>query len=234
MPRQQLVQSRGMMVADAAEDISKPGTGIDPIQACRHDERIHRGSSLATAIGSGEQPGLPSHGDPAKCALACVVAQTNTAIWKQAAGALPPFEHVVQRAGDIGMARELGACRAHPVFQIGHERYDHGLMDSSAPSRGLARDLVLCREDGVDPAHGFYSRRRLAQFREFEELAAGVSSAARFGDRSRQGSAVIKAVESGRGIGLQDTLPPGKITGGDWHRHIGGRRDGRMILASPV
>jgi hypothetical protein len=36
----------------------------------------------------------------------------------------------------------------------------------------LAVDFALCREDGIDPPHGFDSERCPAQFRELEELSA--------------------------------------------------------------
>ena len=38
MPRQQLVQSGGGVVSDAAEHVGKLGTRIDVIQACGYDE----------------------------------------------------------------------------------------------------------------------------------------------------------------------------------------------------
>ncbi len=148
--------------------------GSTVIQACGHDERIHRCGTLATAIGSGERPGLPTQSHTAESALRYIVAQANSAIIEEAVKTLPALQHIVHGLGDIGVARELRSCRAHPVFQISHERRDPCLSDSAAPISGLAVDLALRREDGVDPAHGVDCERRRAQFRQFKKLATGV------------------------------------------------------------
>ena len=58
VPREQLVQTGRGVVCDAAQNISKPGAGIDAVQLGRDDERVHRRCPFAATVGAGEQPGL--------------------------------------------------------------------------------------------------------------------------------------------------------------------------------
>jgi hypothetical protein len=67
---------------------------------------------IATAIRSGEQPSLPIQSHTAESVSGYLVAPTNMAINQKAAEALPSLLHMVYGLGDIGMARELGGCRA--------------------------------------------------------------------------------------------------------------------------
>ena len=57
---------------------------------------------------------------------------TNTPIIEEARERGPAFEHVLHGFGDVIAARELGALRAHPAFQIGDQWRAELLADSSA------------------------------------------------------------------------------------------------------
>src|ERR1700733_11368904 len=54
-------------------------------------------------------------------ALCRVVREADPPIVKEASEGRPAREHVVDRLGDLGMAREFGALGAHPVFERGDQ-----------------------------------------------------------------------------------------------------------------
>ena len=54
MPGEQLVQLRGWIIGDAAQDVGKPSLWIETIEFCRGDQGVHRGGPLATPVGTGE------------------------------------------------------------------------------------------------------------------------------------------------------------------------------------
>jgi hypothetical protein len=60
-------------------------------------------------------------------------------------------------------ARELGALRAHPGLQIGHERRAEFLANRLAPFCALTVDGPLDLEQGVDPADCFQRQRGAEQ-----------------------------------------------------------------------
>ena len=227
------------MVTDATEDISEPGARIDVIQAGGDDQGIYRGGPLPhrdqirrtarpSALGRYHEVRVPRH-----CCSA------NAAIAEEATEALLSLQNVVHSFGNIGVAREFGTCRAHPVFELGDKRCDPGLAKGVALIGGLAVDFPLCREDRVDPPHGFDCEWRLAQFRELEEFAARMGPASCLGDRTRLARRVIETVEPGIGVGLQDAPPPREMperTGGRTVRRIveQGRRPGIAAEGSVV
>ena len=48
------------MVVDPVEHLGQPGTRIDVVEFGGDDERVHGCGTLATTIGTGEQPALPA------------------------------------------------------------------------------------------------------------------------------------------------------------------------------
>src|ERR1700744_5925224 len=72
-PWQKLLELGCRMIVDPAEGISEPGSWIDVIQFCRHDQRVHGRGSLTTSIRSGEQPGFSAEGNTAQAAFGGIV-----------------------------------------------------------------------------------------------------------------------------------------------------------------
>ena len=128
IPRQQLVQARCRMIADPVEHIRQPGSRIDIIQFGGDDERIHRCSPFATAIGTSEQPCLATQRNPAQRPFGGIVRQTDPAIVNEPAEGNPALQHVVDRLCHVGVARHLAAHIAHPAFE------DHPRERRSAPA----------------------------------------------------------------------------------------------------
>jgi hypothetical protein len=65
------------MIGNTCQDIGKPGTRIDIVEARGGNQRIHRRRSFAAAITAGEQPALPavlSAITPGDCWSAAVMA----------------------------------------------------------------------------------------------------------------------------------------------------------------
>ena len=67
--------------------------------------------------------------------------------------AVPALQHVVHRFGHGGVAREPGALRAHPVFELCDEGGALLLARREAPLGGLTVDRALDTEQRVDPRH---------------------------------------------------------------------------------
>src|SRR4051812_1298982 len=91
------------------------------------------------------------------------------------------------------MAREFGALRSHPRFEIGDERHNALSTNSNALDRREPVDLAFDREDHVDALDRFERERsnhaelatRLAgDVGEHEELASSMRPTRGFGERS--------------------------------------------------
>ena len=63
--RQELMQTGPGMICDAREHIGEPCFGVDTVEACRHDERVHDGGSLG-AVGACKQPGASAESEAAR------------------------------------------------------------------------------------------------------------------------------------------------------------------------
>ena len=128
----------------------------------------------------------------------------------------PAREHVVDRLGNRGMAREFGALGAHPVFQPG----DQGGALFFAPRAqtfhsGQSIDLALDVKERVDAFDGLQSDRRdrrriLAAPRiggdagQLEELASRMAPAQRLNDQAGFAIGKIEAVVAVKRVGLQN------------------------------
>ena len=199
------------MISDTIQHIGEPGAGIDIVKSRRDDERIHCGRSLAAAVTTREQPGLPAERHAAQRAFGRVVCETNASIVQEASERLPPFEHVIHRLRDIGVAREPAAFGSHPLLERGHERCDPDLPDGM-PLRGRQTvDLTLDIKDCIDPPHRLDRQRRFGNIGKLEQMASAVAPACRFGDRGRLAANRIEIVEAIIGIGLQDPAIAGQM-----------------------
>src|SRR5690242_12333554 len=76
--------------------------------------------AVGTAFGAGEQPGLAPESKAAQSAFGRVVGQVDASIVGEAGEPLPALEHIVDRPGDGGCARQPRALLAKPRFQRCH------------------------------------------------------------------------------------------------------------------
>lgn len=102
---QLVVSIRGRVPRDAGEHIGQPGLRIDVVKLGGDDEAVQQCGPLATAIGTGEQPGLAAEGQPAQRPIGGVVAEADPAIVEEAAEGGPALEHVVHGGCEVGVAR---------------------------------------------------------------------------------------------------------------------------------
>jgi hypothetical protein len=63
MPGQEIGESGGRMIGDAAQHVRQPSLGIDVVHLGRHDKAIHERRPIAAAVGTGEQPCPSSEGN---------------------------------------------------------------------------------------------------------------------------------------------------------------------------
>jgi hypothetical protein len=91
---------------------------VDVVELGRGDQGIDRGGPLATAIGTREQPGSAPEGNAAQGAAAALlvrqmlVRQMRPSPRKREGQ--PARQHVIDRLGGLGVARQSGAFGAHP------------------------------------------------------------------------------------------------------------------------
>jgi hypothetical protein len=58
IPGQELVDLLDVVIVDPSEHVCEPRLRIDVVEPCGLDQRVHHRSTLAAAIGAGEQPRL--------------------------------------------------------------------------------------------------------------------------------------------------------------------------------
>ncbi len=63
IPRQAFVEPMGWVLGNAGEDVAQPGLSVHVVHLGRDDDTEHGGGALSAAIGTGEQPLLPTQGD---------------------------------------------------------------------------------------------------------------------------------------------------------------------------
>jgi hypothetical protein len=143
------------VAGDAGEDISEPCLRIDVVHLRRDDQAVHGGGAFTAAIGTGEQPRLPSQSDAAQSAFGGIVRQANAAIVEEARKARPALEHVVHGLCEIAAARKLGPLGLHPGLEIGDERPTQMLTDGAAIVGALPVDATLDLEQAIDAPDGF-------------------------------------------------------------------------------
>lgn len=206
------------MLGNASEHIGEPGLRIDIVQAGGLDQGVEDGCALAAAIGSAKQPGLPSERHAAQGAFGGIVGQADLAVLKEASEGVPAAQHVVDRFGEIVVAREPGELGSEPGVKLGHERRTQFLAHNEPLGHALTVDAALDIEQSIDPLHGLDRDRvdhagmlaaallagRTGNVGQFEELAPRVGKAAGLMHRRRQTTGSIKLAVTTIGIGLQD------------------------------
>ena len=131
---------------------------------------------------AGEQPRLPAESETAQSPFGGIVGQANPSVFEEAGEGRPARQHVVERLGDRGVARQLGALGAHPGLQRRDQIGGDLAPDAQTLVGPLAVDVALDVEDGVDAPDRLQGDRRdrrgvLAAPRiggdvgQFEELA---------------------------------------------------------------
>jgi hypothetical protein len=192
------------VIGEAAQHVFEPRLRVDVVELGGGDERVDRGCTLTSAVGTREQPIAPSEGDAAQCSFGGVVRQANPAVVEEADEGGPALQHVLHRLGDLVVPGEPGPLAPHPCFQLAHEGCHVRFAQRQALIFGDAIEGALDIEDGVDPAHGFEGQRRLGNVRQHEELAPGVAPARRLGDRPGVAAQIVELVEPGERIGLEN------------------------------
>src|SRR5258708_4682190 len=93
-------------------------------------------------------------------AFSGIVAEANPAVVDEARKPVPTLEHVVDRFGDRGRARQAGALLAQPCFQRRQKRRALLLADAQPLVRGKAVDAALDIEQDVDTPNRLQRDRR--------------------------------------------------------------------------
>src|SRR3979490_2947700 len=74
-------------------------------------------NAARAALGTGEEPRLSPQCKSSKSALSCIVREADPAIFDEAGKPVPTLEHVVDRLGDRGRARQARVLLTQPRFQ---------------------------------------------------------------------------------------------------------------------
>ena len=217
VPRQEFGQSRHRQGRDAVKDVGQPSLGVDVVEFRGADQGVHDRGAHAAAIGAAEQPCFTAEGHAAQRSFGRVVAQADAAILEEAGEGGPALEHVVDRLGDLGVARQPGTLGAHPGFERCDHRGDMRLAISQPLRCRVPVDLALPGEDGVDLADCFQRQWRwwsfpgAGQIRELEEATPGMGPAQRFGDGPAGPCRRVEPTEAGIGVRLKNPRIAGKV-----------------------
>ena len=155
----------------------------------------------------------------------------------------PAAEHVVDRLGQIVVAREPGELGVQPGMEIGHQRRAVLLARGEACGGALAIDGTLDVEQRIEASHGLkrdridlpgpFATAFLAgspfDVGKLEELAPRVREAASFENRPRLAPLTIELVVTAIGISLQDARPGREMRPG--MRSEWGPKRSRLSLA---
>ena len=221
VPGHQFIELLDGMAGDTGEDVGQPGLGIDVVELGGDDEAVHEGGTVAATIGAGEQPGFPAKGDATQGSFGGIVAEADAAVVEESGEGVPTLEHVIDGAGDVGVARQLTPFLAHPCFERGDQRRGLFVANGKPPIGRQTVDGALDLEQGVDPPDCFEGDRRdnsrgsvlgLASgiglnIGEDEELAPRMAPARRLQDGTRASLIGIQLAVAAIGIGLQDAGP---------------------------
>jgi hypothetical protein len=79
------------MIRQSCQDVGEPGARIDVIELAGFDEGVDSGGALAAAVGAGEGPVVPAHGDAAQGALGGIVGQIDPSVIEEAIIAVQRF-----------------------------------------------------------------------------------------------------------------------------------------------
>ena len=88
--------------------------------------------------------------------------------------AVPAFEHVIHRLGEVVAARQLGALFTHPALEIGDQRRTRVLAQAS---RSSARTPLMSRSMAKSSSHDADEPRKLLHVMRGQRRAAGLGSA---------------------------------------------------------
>ena len=99
------------MLGNSSQHIGQPRLRIDIVEATGLDQRIDDGGALPAAIRAAEWPRLPAQRHTAQRTFGSVVGQANSAVSEEPGEGIPAPQHVVDRLGQIMMARQLRQLR---------------------------------------------------------------------------------------------------------------------------
>ena len=152
---------------------------------------------------------------PLQRAFGRVVGEADPAVVEEARKPVPTLEHVVDRLGDGGRARQAGTLLPQPGFQGGHKRRALLLADAQPLVGGKAIDAALDIEQHIDALDRLQRDRRdrgclLAapgiggDVGQLEELPPRMRPTQRRRDRPRQARRIVKLVVAAISVGLQN------------------------------
>jgi len=117
IPWQQFSNPALRHICDASEHVGQPCLWIGVIELGRHDQRGHGRRPVSTALGTGEEPRLSPQCESSKSTLGCIVREADPAVFDESGKPVPTLEHVVDRLGDRGRARQARVLLTQPRFQ---------------------------------------------------------------------------------------------------------------------
>jgi len=208
------------MLGDASKHIREPSLRIDVVEASGLDQGVKDGRALAAAIGSTEQPGLPTKGHAAQSAFCRVVREANPAVVEEAGEGIPAQKHVVDGLGEIVVARQPGELGSEPSMELSHQRCAQFAAHREPVGSVFAVDGTLDVEQGIDPLHGLERdwvdhagmltaallAGRAGDVGQLEELAPRMGKAASLDHGRRHTTGSIELAVAAIGIGL-DLIP---------------------------
>ena len=217
IPWQQFSNPALRHICDASEHVGQPCLWIDVIELGRHDQCCHCRCSVGAAFGAGEQPRLSTECKSSKRTFGRVVREADPAIFDESGKPVPTLEHVIDRLGDRGRARQARVLLTQPRFKSGQNGRTLFMAYAEALFGAQAVDVALDIEQRVNALNRLQRNRRDrrcvlsapcigSDIGQLEELSPCVCPAQCGRNRSLRARGIVELVVPAIGVGLQDAL----------------------------
>ena len=199
------------MVRNPGNYVAQPGVRIDVVEATGLDQRVDGGRAVTATVPATEGPVSAPNGNGPDPSLRCVVRHANPAVMDKAGKAAPTRQHVVDRLGQITLARQSAILLAQVKLEVGNKRGNVDLPPGEPLVRALTPDLALGGKDRVHLRHDLEGERRTAQPGLFVERTTRMSPAGSLLDGPWLTARRVESIMASIGVGLQDAAIAGEL-----------------------
>ena len=183
-PRQQFVYAVDRVISDIGQNMGQVSTRVDTIEFAAPDERVHRCSPLAPAIGTDEHKIFSSEADAAQRVFREIIVYLDRAVIAVQDQRGPLIQRVVDRLGRLRLGRQCFELGPKPGF-VGIEQRPGLFLSRAQP---LVRRLAAYAGfDGVESAdifERFFRRIRRCAHVNIVEFSPRVSMTGRLSNRA--------------------------------------------------
>jgi len=138
--------------ADAGNDVTQVGLGLDAVERCGADQRVEESRSLASGIAAGEQPVLSSNSYGPDGVLGRIVADLQSTAIEVAGQRRPSRAGITDGTGEIALAGDALKLCIEPGRQLVEPRSRQALANAAPLLGSRADDQPLDQASGKTDA----------------------------------------------------------------------------------